>query len=557
MATSAAHGRTCALPWCNRRTGDVAHWVRIPTNPERRAEVKKHESVDGDPFFATKAFLHEGKEVRVCSEHCVQLDGVRRLDFKLLPLAQDPLWTAVAAQVNMPKETGKKVRLDFHPSRVQAMLRRQASQSAFRAPELPPRATPAREAASSAPGPLTLPTTMTGPAVPLVASVGPAERPTARALRFSRVCQETRQKITPPASLDRRSYKRRYEAEFAKFESECAEYRAEAERLEEQLRLSLIERDQLKRDLDQRMRETAARGEALQSELNVSHEPCILVSMDNVLSRSDKVVTVQTGLPRAGLLGLMEICESLDFAEVFDDSESQHLPTWRDRLAWLLHELTTAIPQGTLAAIAGASESQVADDTDLMAHALKTMFEISPSFAKQPHNHRMVTASFVQCFEDQRRALVCLGPDGHPCFTSELYPLSMSDRDIAAASQWVDTLKKDDVVVFDQGGATLDLVIRKARAHLITPSLATPGDPITDESERTRLLAAARLNMQRFSARMKRFRWLENAPSLESHGDLQVKFFVSVFLTRFMGPPDDDDEDVGDDGDDDDAQDDE
>lgn len=85
---------------------------------------------------------------------------------------------------------------------------------------------------------------------------------------------------------------------------------------------------------------------------------------------------------------------------------------------------------------------------------------------------------------------------------------------------------------------TRDIQARGAR--LVMPSFVVQGYLSLGEIRWSRLISSARVHIERLNERVKRFAWLTSTIPAKSYAICSAKFFVSVFLTRFMGPPTED-----------------
>ena len=79
--------------------------------------------------------------------------------------------------------------------------------------------------------------------------------------------------------------------------------------------------------------------------------------------------------------------------------------------------------------------------------------------------------------------------------------------------------------------------LRERGAQLVMPCFVVNGYLSLGEIRWSRLVASARVHIERLNERIKRFLWLDSALPVAGHGTCSCKFFVCVFLTRFMGLP--------------------
>lgn len=126
------------------------------------------------------------------------------------------------------------------------------------------------------------------------------------------------------------------------------------------------------------------------------------------------------------------------------------------------------------------------------------------------------------------KAFVSMGPDGHPSFVSKLYPSSYSDRDIAKHSGFLDFLCAGEVVMFDKGGSNLLPDLAERHVRLITPHFVCNGYLQPGEIKFSRLVALARVHIERLNERCKRFRWLNGVLLTSGYDSMDAKWHVCL-----------------------------
>ena len=96
-------------------------------------------------------------------------------------------------------------------------------------------------------------------------------------------------------------------------------------------------------------------------------------------------------------------------------------------------------------------------------------------------------------------------PSGGAAFISKVHEGAISDKEITKKSGFLENIEPGDVVLADRGFDIDDLLCEKG-ARLVIPAFMEKRDalPIEDEIE-TRIIAKARIHIERFNQRMKTF----------------------------------------------------
>lgn len=106
------------------------------------------------------------------------------------------------------------------------------------------------------------------------------------------------------------------------------------------------------------------------------------------------------------------------------------------------------------------------------------------------------------------KCLIAVAPNGAAVFVSDLFEGSISDRAIFEQCNLLDHILPGDLIVADRGFKVRDLLLEKG-ASLNIPPFLNGRDRLTPQEElQTRRLAKARIHVERFNERLKKYRIL-------------------------------------------------
>ncbi len=134
------------------------------------------------------------------------------------------------------------------------------------------------------------------------------------------------------------------------------------------------------------------------------------------------------------------------------------------------------------------------------------------------------------------KILIGVTPSGMGSFVSDCYEGSISDRQIVEKSGFLDYLEKDDVVLADRGFNIEDLV-REKDAKLIVPPFLKGRSAFTfEETQQTKIIAKARIHIERYNWRFKKFEFLKGVIPYYHLPYLSQAVFVCCCLANFSKP---------------------
>jgi hypothetical protein len=107
------------------------------------------------------------------------------------------------------------------------------------------------------------------------------------------------------------------------------------------------------------------------------------------------------------------------------------------------------------------------------------------------------------------KALIGVLPSGACCYISECFGGSISDRQIVVKSDFLDYIEPGDLVLADRGFTVDDLVREKGGTLVIPPFLNQRPSFRLEEVQRTKVIAKARIHIERFNERFKNFKMLD------------------------------------------------
>lgn len=104
------------------------------------------------------------------------------------------------------------------------------------------------------------------------------------------------------------------------------------------------------------------------------------------------------------------------------------------------------------------------------------------------------------------KCLIAVAPNGTAVFVSNLYEGAVSDRDIFEKCGILNHLNPGDLILVDRGFTVEDLLMSR-QVHMNIPPFLKGRDKLTPQEELlTRKIAKARIHVERFNKRLKKFR---------------------------------------------------
>ena len=136
------------------------------------------------------------------------------------------------------------------------------------------------------------------------------------------------------------------------------------------------------------------------------------------------------------------------------------------------------------------------------------------------------------------KALIGITPSGGLCFVSELFPGSVSDREIVSRSGLLNPSfwDKDDEIMADKGFNIRDLVDEigvklNIPIFLENHDQFTPEEVIVNQS-----ISSLRIHVERYINRVKNFHIFDSPLPITMHGSVNQIFTTCAFLVMFQNP---------------------
>lgn len=134
------------------------------------------------------------------------------------------------------------------------------------------------------------------------------------------------------------------------------------------------------------------------------------------------------------------------------------------------------------------------------------------------------------------KILLGCAPSGACMFTSDCFEGNISDKQIVIRSNLVEKLEKDDVIIADRG-FTISDILREKGVKLVIPPFLGRREKFTDEeAAQTRLIARARIHIERYNERIKNFRILQGVIPLTLQPLISQIVFVLCCFVNFQEP---------------------
>lgn len=134
------------------------------------------------------------------------------------------------------------------------------------------------------------------------------------------------------------------------------------------------------------------------------------------------------------------------------------------------------------------------------------------------------------------KVLIGVAPSGGAVFISDCYEGSISDREIVIQSGFLDHMNANDLVLADRGFNIEDLLAEKGARLNIPPFLHGRPNFTLAETRKTKLIARARIHIERFNQRFKRYRFLKGIIPQRHVDVLTQAVYVCACLSNFDQP---------------------
>ena len=134
------------------------------------------------------------------------------------------------------------------------------------------------------------------------------------------------------------------------------------------------------------------------------------------------------------------------------------------------------------------------------------------------------------------KVLIGTGPNGFCSFISHCYEGSISDREIVLKSGFLEYLNPNDLVLADRGFIIEDLLAERGAKLNIPPFLRKRSSFSLGENMNSKMIARARIHVERFNQRLKRFKYLQGVIPQSKIEFLSQAVYVCCCLTNFDQP---------------------
>lgn len=132
------------------------------------------------------------------------------------------------------------------------------------------------------------------------------------------------------------------------------------------------------------------------------------------------------------------------------------------------------------------------------------------------------------------KALIAVTPKGAACFVSDLYEGSVSDVEIFEKCGILQHIEPGDVLLVDKGFKVQDLLLSKQATIKIPAFLGKRASLTAEEEMDTRRVAKARIHVERFNERLKKFNLLSRTIPLSLSPVASQMVYVGCCLVNFQ-----------------------
>ena len=136
------------------------------------------------------------------------------------------------------------------------------------------------------------------------------------------------------------------------------------------------------------------------------------------------------------------------------------------------------------------------------------------------------------------KGLIGIAPSGAVIFVSQLYPGSLSDKEIVCRSGFLNPIfwTNGDSVMADRG-FTIEENLKELNVTLNIPAFLEGRDQLSvEEVVESQSIAAVRIHVERFITRVKKFRIIKQEIPLTLHGSVNQIWTVACLLCNFLDP---------------------
>ena len=134
------------------------------------------------------------------------------------------------------------------------------------------------------------------------------------------------------------------------------------------------------------------------------------------------------------------------------------------------------------------------------------------------------------------KALIAVTPNGSACFVSDLYEGSLDDVAITQRCGILDYIEPGDLLLVDKGFRIQDLVHEKQATIKIPPFLGNRSKLTAEEEIETKRIAKARIHIERFNERLKKFMAIGRTIPLSLTPLASQMVYVAACLVNFQEP---------------------
>ncbi len=169
-------------------------------------------------------------------------------------------------------------------------------------------------------------------------------------------------------------------------------------------------------------------------------------------------------------------------------------------------------------------------DVRVVIDCTEIFLQSSQNYTKQGHLY----SSYKN--HTTAKTLIGCSPSGRAVFVSNCYEGSISDREIVKQSGFLDFLETGDVVLADRGFTIEDLVREKGAKLILPPFLKGRKKFSLQETQETKVIAKARIHIERFNERLKKYQFLQGIIPHCHNAYLSQAVYVCACLVNFSAP---------------------
>ena len=156
-------------------------------------------------------------------------------------------------------------------------------------------------------------------------------------------------------------------------------------------------------------------------------------------------------------------------------------------------------------------------------------------FSEMPRNYSQ-QGNMYSSYKNHNtmKCLIAVTPNGAACFISDLFEGSIDDVTLFERCGILEHINPGDALLVDKGFTIQDILLKKQATIFIPPFLGKRSAFTKEEELLTKRIAQARIHVERFNERLKKFRLISNVIPLNLASLASQLVYVACCLVNFQ-----------------------